>query len=61
MIDCKNQKDIGHFWNKLSKGGKEIQCLGAKIMSEESTRHRLWEARRIVLRFPEGFQDPLVS
>jgi two-component system sensor histidine kinase QseC len=23
---CKTQKEVDHFWNKLSKGGKEIQC-----------------------------------
>ena len=26
MIDCKDQKEVDHFWNKLSKGGKEIRC-----------------------------------
>lgn len=26
MIDCKDQKEVDHFWNKLSKGGKELPC-----------------------------------
>jgi len=25
-IDCKDQKEVDYFWNKLKKGGKEIQC-----------------------------------
>jgi len=26
VVTCKNQKEIDHFWNRLSKGGKESQC-----------------------------------
>src|ERR1700691_5019619 len=26
FVRCKTQKEVDHFWNKLSKGGKEIQC-----------------------------------
>ena len=26
VVSCKDQKEIDHFWNKLSKGGKENQC-----------------------------------
>jgi predicted 3-demethylubiquinone-9 3-methyltransferase (glyoxalase superfamily) len=26
IISCKTQEEIDHFWNKLSKGGKEGQC-----------------------------------
>lgn len=26
FVWCKTQKEVDHFWNKLSKGGKEIQC-----------------------------------
>ena len=26
VVSCKNQKEIDHFWNRLSKGGKENQC-----------------------------------
>jgi predicted 3-demethylubiquinone-9 3-methyltransferase (glyoxalase superfamily) len=26
MIDCKDQKEIDHYWNKLSKGGKQLPC-----------------------------------
>jgi predicted 3-demethylubiquinone-9 3-methyltransferase (glyoxalase superfamily) len=26
MIDCKDQKEVDYFWNKLSKDGKEIRC-----------------------------------
>lgn len=26
MIDCKNQKEVDYYWNKLKRGGKELQC-----------------------------------
>lgn len=26
MIDCKDQKEVDFYWNKLSKGGKEMPC-----------------------------------
>lgn len=26
VIDCKTQKEVDHYWSKLTKGGKEIQC-----------------------------------
>ncbi|MBS1962042.1 MAG: VOC family protein [Bdellovibrionales bacterium] len=26
MIDCKDQKEVDHFWNKLKRGGKELRC-----------------------------------
>jgi predicted 3-demethylubiquinone-9 3-methyltransferase (glyoxalase superfamily) len=26
FVRCKTQREVDHFWNKLSKGGKEIQC-----------------------------------
>ena len=26
MIDCKDQKEVDYFWNKLSKGGKTLPC-----------------------------------
>ena len=26
FVLCKTQKEVDHFWDKLSKGGKEIQC-----------------------------------
>ncbi len=25
-IDCKNQQEVDHFWNRLSEGGKTSQC-----------------------------------
>lgn len=25
-VDCKNQKEVDYYWNKLSKGGKEVAC-----------------------------------
>lgn len=25
-IACKDQKEIDHFWNKLSEGGQQVQC-----------------------------------
>src|SRR5215467_10642572 len=25
-IDCKDQKEVDHYWNKLSKGGEESMC-----------------------------------
>lgn len=26
MIDCKDQKEVDYYWNRLKKGGKEVQC-----------------------------------
>lgn len=26
MVYCKDQKEIDYYWDKLSKGGKKIQC-----------------------------------
>lgn len=26
MIDCKNQKEVDYYWNKLKRGGKELPC-----------------------------------
>ena len=26
VVSCKNQREIDHFWGKLSKGGKTNQC-----------------------------------
>ncbi len=26
MIDCKDQKEVDFYWNKLSKGGQEMPC-----------------------------------
>lgn len=26
FVRCKTQKEVDHYWNKLAKGGKEIQC-----------------------------------
>jgi predicted 3-demethylubiquinone-9 3-methyltransferase (glyoxalase superfamily) len=26
MIPCKDQKEIDYYWNKLSKGGKQLPC-----------------------------------
>jgi predicted 3-demethylubiquinone-9 3-methyltransferase (glyoxalase superfamily) len=26
FVRCKTQKEVDHFWKKLSAGGKEIQC-----------------------------------
>lgn len=26
LIDCKNQKEIDYYWEKLSEGGQEVQC-----------------------------------
>lgn len=26
MIDCKDQKEVDHYWSRLSKGGKELPC-----------------------------------
>jgi predicted 3-demethylubiquinone-9 3-methyltransferase (glyoxalase superfamily) len=26
VVSCKNQRDIDHFWGRLSKGGKPNQC-----------------------------------
>jgi predicted 3-demethylubiquinone-9 3-methyltransferase (glyoxalase superfamily) len=25
-VDCRNQKEVDHYWNKLSQGGRESQC-----------------------------------
>ncbi|HEU4387252.1 MAG TPA: VOC family protein [Blastocatellia bacterium] len=25
-VDCKNQKEVDHFWNRLSEGGEEAPC-----------------------------------
>jgi len=25
-IDCKDQKEVDHYWNKLSKGGEQSMC-----------------------------------
>jgi predicted 3-demethylubiquinone-9 3-methyltransferase (glyoxalase superfamily) len=25
-VDCKDQKEVDHYWNKLLQGGKESQC-----------------------------------
>ena len=26
VVNCKTQKDVDHYWSKLSKGGQEVQC-----------------------------------
>src|SRR5215471_18896569 len=26
VVDCKDQKEVDHYWNKLSKGGEESMC-----------------------------------
>jgi len=26
VVDCETQRDVDHYWERLSKGGKEIQC-----------------------------------
>jgi predicted 3-demethylubiquinone-9 3-methyltransferase (glyoxalase superfamily) len=26
VVDCKTQKEIDYYWEKLSKGGEEVQC-----------------------------------
>jgi len=26
VVNCKTQKEVDHYWTKLSAGGKEIQC-----------------------------------
>ncbi len=26
MIDCKDQKEVDYYWNKLKRGGKELPC-----------------------------------
>ncbi len=26
VVNCENQEEVDHYWDKLSKGGKEIQC-----------------------------------
>ncbi len=26
MVNCDTQKEIDHFWKKLSRGGTEVQC-----------------------------------
>jgi predicted 3-demethylubiquinone-9 3-methyltransferase (glyoxalase superfamily) len=25
-VDCRDQKEVDHYWNKLSQGGQESQC-----------------------------------
>jgi predicted 3-demethylubiquinone-9 3-methyltransferase (glyoxalase superfamily) len=26
VVDCADQDEVDHFWNKLSAGGKKVQC-----------------------------------
>jgi predicted 3-demethylubiquinone-9 3-methyltransferase (glyoxalase superfamily) len=26
VVNCENQRDVDHFWDKLSAGGEEVQC-----------------------------------
>ena len=26
VVNCKTQKEVDYFWNKLTKGGKEVAC-----------------------------------
>jgi predicted 3-demethylubiquinone-9 3-methyltransferase (glyoxalase superfamily) len=26
VINCKTQKELDHYWSRLSKGGQEVQC-----------------------------------
>jgi len=26
VVNCKTQKELDHYWSKLSKGGQEVQC-----------------------------------
>ncbi len=26
VVNCENQKEVDHFWEKLSAGGQEVQC-----------------------------------
>jgi predicted 3-demethylubiquinone-9 3-methyltransferase (glyoxalase superfamily) len=26
VVDCATQKEVDHYWNRLSRGGKKVQC-----------------------------------
>lgn len=26
VVNCENQEEVDHFWNKLTEGGQEVQC-----------------------------------
>lgn len=26
VVNCENQEEVDHFWNKLTEGGSEVQC-----------------------------------
>lgn len=26
VVNCDNQEEVDHFWNKLTEGGQEVQC-----------------------------------
>jgi predicted 3-demethylubiquinone-9 3-methyltransferase (glyoxalase superfamily) len=26
VVNCKDQKEVDHYWSKLTKGGQEVQC-----------------------------------
>ena len=26
VVNCKDQKEIDHYWDELTRGGKEVQC-----------------------------------
>jgi predicted 3-demethylubiquinone-9 3-methyltransferase (glyoxalase superfamily) len=26
VVNCENQEEVDHFWNKLTEGGEEVQC-----------------------------------
>ncbi|MEP6636351.1 MAG: VOC family protein [Acidobacteriota bacterium] len=26
VVNCQTQEEVDHYWNKLSEGGKEVQC-----------------------------------
>ena len=32
VVNCENQEEIDHFWEKLSEGGQEVQCGWLKDM-----------------------------
>ncbi|MCI0442123.1 VOC family protein [bacterium] len=51
MVNCENQAEVDHFWNKLSKDGKEEPCGWLQDKFGVS-----WQIVPIVL--PELLQDP---
>ncbi len=44
VINCKSQKEVDHYWDKLSEGGQKVQCGWLKDRFDPAKRNRVMKA-----------------